>query len=141
VRLFSHDARIDTLREVPLFRDLPKRALSQLAGHADEAEVEAGTVLCSEGEFGSEFFVVLDGEAEVTKRGEHVAVLGPGSFFGEIAIVAQTQRTATVAATSPLRFLVLTKQSFWTLLEEQPDVQRIVLETLAKRLAELEQSY
>ncbi|HZE29027.1 MAG TPA: cyclic nucleotide-binding domain-containing protein [Gaiellaceae bacterium] len=83
---------------------------------------------------GREFFVLLEGEAEVSRDGETLNELGPGDFFGEIALVEDTPRTATVTATTPVRVLVITDRSFRRLLEEQPEIQRKVLVALAQRV-------
>src|SRR4051812_20488676 len=98
-------------------------------------EVEAGTVLCREGETGSEFFVVLDGEGEVTsKAGGQLGRFGPGDFFGEIALLEPFKRTATVTATTPVHFFVLTRQAFQRMVDQNPEVDRKILRALARRV-------
>jgi len=77
------------------------------------------------------------GEAEVTRQGERLATRGPGDFVGEIALIEKIRRTATVTAKTPLRFFVLTNQSFRSLIDANPDVERKVLRTLAKRVVAL----
>jgi CRP/FNR family transcriptional regulator, cyclic AMP receptor protein len=135
VALFSHDTKAEALGRTTLFSTLSKKDLSALARVTEDLEVPEGKLLCREGETGREFFVILDGEAEVTKNGNRIATLGPGDFFGEIALVEHRPRTATVAAKTDLRFFVLTSQAFWSLLDHQPEVQRAVLRCLAVRLA------
>ena len=88
-----------------------------------------------EGEPGREFFVLLEGTADVRKKSRKVNALGPGDFFGEIALVSREPRTATVIATSPVRALVITDRSFRRLLEDSPQVQTKVMEAMAQRLA------
>lgn len=122
------------LARAPLFEGLSKKELTELAKSTDDLEVAAGKVLCREGELGREFFVIVEGEAEVRKGGRKVDTMGPGDFFGEIALVEKSHRTATVTATTPLRFFVLTSQSFWSLLDHSPQVERKVLRALAKRV-------
>jgi CRP-like cAMP-binding protein len=134
VRLFSQDTKVAALARAPLFEGLSKKELAELAKSTDDLEVPAGKVLCKEGDLGHEFFVILEGEAEVRKGDRTVDTMGPGDFFGEIALVEKTHRTATVTATAPLRFFVLTGQSFWTLLDHSPEVERKVLRALAKRV-------
>jgi CRP-like cAMP-binding protein len=90
--------------------------------------------LCREGERGQEFFVIMEGEAQITRDGKPLATRRSGDFFGEIALVEDVPRTATVTATTPIRFFVLTRQRFLRLLDEQPSVERKVLRALAKRL-------
>ena len=134
MRLFPQDAKVEALSRAPLFEGLAKKHLRQLASASDDLEVGAGTVLCREGHMGSEFFVIVDGDAEVTKDGKRLATLGAGDFFGEIALVERTPRTATVTAKTPLRFFVLTSHGFWSLLDASPGVERKVLRTLARRV-------
>ena len=88
-----------------------------------------------QGERGREFFVLLEGDADVIKDGRTINRLGSGDFFGEIALVSDTPRTATVTATSPVRTLVITDRSFRRLMEDQPEIQGKVLAALAARLA------
>ena len=101
----------------------------------EDLEVEDGKALTREGQSGSEFFVIVDGEVSVTKDGEEIRRLGPGDFFGEIALVYEdARRTATVTAVTPLRFFVLTRQSFRSLLERQPGIEEKVMAALEDRL-------
>jgi CRP/FNR family transcriptional regulator, cyclic AMP receptor protein len=134
VRLFSRDSKADALSRAPLFEGLSKKDLRQLAMMTDDMDVPAGRVLCRQGDVGREFFVIVEGEVDVTRDGEHVATSGPGDFFGEIALVERVPRTATVTAKTPLRFFVLTSRSFWSLLDDSPQVERKVLRALAKRV-------
>jgi CRP/FNR family transcriptional regulator, cyclic AMP receptor protein len=135
MQLFSHDTKAEALGKTTLFSSLSKKELQALARVTEDLDVSAGKVLCKEGETGREFFVILEGEAGVTKEGEEVRALGPGDFFGEIALVEHGPRTATVTAKTDLRFFVLTSQAFWSLMEHQPEIQREVLRCLASRLA------
>jgi CRP-like cAMP-binding protein len=135
VALFSHDTKVEALGRATLFSALSKKELGELAKVTEDMEVPAGKVLCREGETGREFFVILQGEAEVTKNGDRITTLSEGDFFGEIALVEHRPRTATVTATNDLRFFVLTSQAFWALLDHRPEIQREVLRLLAARLA------
>ena len=132
--LFSNDSKADALGRAPLFEGLSRRDLEALAKMTEDLDVEAGKVLCREGETAREFFVIVEGEVEVTKDGESIRTLGPGDFFGEVALVEHVSRTATVTARTPLRFFVLTSQAFLGLLDRQPDVERQVLRALARRV-------
>ena len=132
---FRQDTKVLALKRSPLFEGLANKQLATLARLTDDLEVPAGTVLCREGKSGREFFVIIDGEAEVTRGGKHVATIGSGEFFGEIALLERVVRTATVTAKTPLRFFVLTSQAFWGLLDHQPEIQREVLRALARRVA------
>ena len=135
MRLFSHDVKVERLGKAPLFQGLSKKELSALARVTDDLEVQPGTVLCKEGSLGQEFFVVVDGEVDVTRHGKKQSFRG-GQFFGEIALLTPTaKRTATVTAKTPLRVFVLTRGSFRAVLDENPKLERKVLDTLAERLA------
>lgn len=137
MRLFRQDAKVEALGRAPLFQGLSRKELVQLARVSEDLEVAAGKVLCREGDVGEEFFVVVDGEVEVTREGKHVAVLRGGDFFGEIALLEETPRMATVTASSPLRFFVVTRSAFRHLVKEHPSVERKVLRALARRVVEL----
>ena len=134
MRLFSQNVKVEALKRAPLFEGLSKKELTELARVSDDLQIAAGTVLCREGSLGREFFVIVDGEVEVTKGGKRLALRGGGEFFGEIALITTTKRTATVRATTPLRCFVLTRGDFRRVLEENPAVQRKVMEALAERV-------
>jgi CRP/FNR family transcriptional regulator, cyclic AMP receptor protein len=135
VQLFSHDTKADALARSPLFRGLGRRELVELAKVTEDMEVEAGKALAREGEIGQEFFVIVDGEVSVTKDGQELRKLGPGDFFGEIALIWESpRRTATVTASTPLRFFVLTRQSFRSLIGHHPDIEKSVLDALEERV-------
>jgi CRP-like cAMP-binding protein len=137
VRLFSQNVKIEALKRAPLFEGLSKKELAELARVTDDLKVEPGTVLCREGTLGREFFVIVDGTAEVTRRGKRLATRSGGEFVGEIALIATKTRTATVTATTPLRCFILTRADFRRVLDENPGVQRKVMEALGERLAAL----
>jgi CRP/FNR family cyclic AMP-dependent transcriptional regulator len=96
------------LRSLPLFADVSDDELSEIATFAQEISVEAGRELVREGDFSYEFMAIEDGEAEVTRHGEHVADLGPGDFFGEMGLLEKTLRNATVTAKTPMQLVTLT---------------------------------
>jgi CRP/FNR family transcriptional regulator, cyclic AMP receptor protein len=96
------------LKSIPLFEEVGDEELAQIAPFAQEVSVEAGKVLVREGDFSYEFMAIEDGEAEVTRAGEHVADLGPGDFFGEMGLLEKTLRNATVTAKTPMRLVTLT---------------------------------
>jgi CRP/FNR family transcriptional regulator, cyclic AMP receptor protein len=132
--LFSHDTKADALGRCPFFTGLSRNELLELAKVTEDLEVEEGKALTREGQSGSEFFVIVDGEVSVTKDGSEIRTLGPGDFFGEIALLEDTPRTATVIAKTPLRFFVLTRQAFRSLLAHQPELEQKVTEALEERL-------
>ena len=120
---------------MPLFSRCSKKELQEIAKLADEVDLREGKQLTREGDRGREFFVLLDGGAEVRRKGRKVRTLGRGDFLGEIALVAKSPRTATVTLTEPTRALVITAASFDRLMRQSPEIQRGVLEALAERLA------
>jgi CRP-like cAMP-binding protein len=136
--LFSHDTKADALGRCPFFAELSRGELIALAKATEDLEVEEGKVLTREGGSGSEFFVIIDGEVAVTKDGNEIRRLGPGEFFGEIALIEDRPRTATVTAATPLRFFVLTRQSFRSLLAHQPELEQKVNAALQERLGTTE---
>ena len=135
MRLFSQNVKVEALKAAPLFEGLSKKDLGKLTAVTDDLKVEAGTVLCREGRVGREFFVIVDGEAEVTKGGTRIATLSGGDFVGEIALLSTKKRTATVTATSAVRCFILTQSAFQRVLEENPSVQMKVMRALAEHLA------
>jgi CRP/FNR family cyclic AMP-dependent transcriptional regulator len=135
VRLFTQDAKRDALKRSPLFEGLSRKELTELAKLTDDMDGAPGTVLCEEGRVGREFFVIMEGQVDITQRGKRIGTLGTGDFLGEIALLEDVPRTATAIARSSLRFFVMTRQSFQRLLDANPQVERKVLRALAKRLA------
>jgi CRP/FNR family transcriptional regulator, cyclic AMP receptor protein len=132
--LFSHDTKADALGRCPFFAGLSRNELLEVAKVTEDLEVEEGKALTREGQSGSEFFVIVDGEVAVTKDGTEIRTLGPGDFFGEIALLEDTPRTATVIAKTPLRFFVLTRQAFRSLLAHQLGLEEKVTKALEERL-------
>jgi CRP-like cAMP-binding protein len=129
------NAKVDLLRAVPLFAECSQKELGRIATIADEISLPEGTKLIEEGKQGREFFVLVDGTVDVRRGGRKVAEMGSGSFFGEIALLTDAPRTATVTATSPARVLVITGQAFQRLLKETTTIRPKVLAALAERAA------
>ena len=129
------NAKVELLRHVPLFSECTQRELGQISSLADELYQPEGTKLISEGTKGREFFVLVDGSVDVGREGRKLGSLGSGSFFGEIALVSDTPRTATVTAASAVRLLVITAQAFQRLLLDTPSLRPKVLAALAERVA------
>jgi CRP/FNR family transcriptional regulator, cyclic AMP receptor protein len=127
------DAKL--LESIPLFRDLSRRERDQVARWTDEVDVPAGYQLVEQGRFPHEFFVIESGTVAVTKDGEHVADLGPGDFFGEIAIVEHERRTATVVATSPVTAIVMLGRDFETMADAMPHVAERIHAAIRERMA------
>ena len=135
MRLFSQNVKMEALKRAPLFEGLSKKELARVATATDDLSVQPGTVLCREGRIGREFFVIVDGEAQVTKGGRRLASRSGGDFVGEIALLTTKKRTATVTAATQLRCFVLTQSAFHRVLEENPSVQLKVMQALAERLS------
>jgi CRP/FNR family cyclic AMP-dependent transcriptional regulator len=133
--VLRRNEKVELIKRVPLFAGCSKGELAKIAQIADEIDLADGKQLIREGSRGREFFVLLEGTADVTQDSRSINRLGAGDFFGEIALVSDSPRTATVTATSPVRALVITDRSFRRLLEESPEIQRKVLVALAERLA------
>lgn len=132
--LLQKDAKIELLRNVPLFEDCSRSELEQIATLADEVDLLDGTELTQEGATGKEFVVLVEGEADIMRDGNLIAGLGPGGFVGEIALVTGLPRTATVRTRGPARVLVIGAPAFRTLMREVPAIQTHVLMAVAMRL-------
>jgi CRP/FNR family cyclic AMP-dependent transcriptional regulator len=133
--VLRRNEKVELIKKVPLFANCSKGELAEIAHIADEIDLNEGKEMTREGSRGREFFVLLEGEADVSKDGRSINKLGSGDFFGEIALISDSPRTATVTATSPVRALVITDRSFRRLLDGSPEIQRKVLVALAERLA------
>jgi CRP-like cAMP-binding protein len=133
VRL-HRDAKVDLLKAVPLFAGCSKAELQRVASLADELDLGEGATLIREGERGREFLVIASGTVKVTRKGKTIRDLGAGDYVGEIALVADVPRTATVTATSPVRLLVITDRAFRSGLEQMPSIATKVLQSLGQRL-------
>jgi CRP/FNR family cyclic AMP-dependent transcriptional regulator len=129
------DAKRDLIRQVPLFSLCSAKELAEVAAIADELDLPEGGELIREGDVGREFFVIVEGEVVVTKKGRKLATLGRGDFLGEIALVSGAPRTASAKTTAPTRALVIRDRDFRTLLRRAPHIQLKVLQALADRLA------
>jgi CRP-like cAMP-binding protein len=130
--------KAEMLAKVLLFQGCDRKELQQIASLATEVEVSSGKVLAKEGQPGREFYVILDGKASVSIGGREVTTLGPGDFFGEMALLDQGPRVATVTAVEPMEVAVLDPREFSTLIEEHPGVAHKILKVLAQRLRESE---
>ena len=139
MRLLSSDTKVDALKRAPLFEGLSQNELAELAQRSEDMELDPGTVLCREGEIGHEFFVIIEGDVEIERQGQSLGTRGAGDFIGEIALLEEVERTATVTAKTPLRVFVLTRTAFKAMVEQHPSVELKVLRTLAHRVAALAQ--
>ena len=125
---------VDSLRQVPLFRDVPNRDLKRLAGSMREKTFAPGQVVVTEGEGGLGFFVILDGHAKVSQGGEDRGTLAAGDYFGEMALIDGDDRAATVTADGELQCAAMTMWNFRAFVKQHPDVAWGLLTALVKRV-------
>ncbi|MFA5884897.1 MAG: cyclic nucleotide-binding domain-containing protein [Acidimicrobiia bacterium] len=126
------------LAQVPLFSACSKKELQQIARRAEERRVEAGTAIVREGAAGDAFYVIVSGQAEVDRSGDVVATIGPGSFFGDLALLDKAPRNATVTAKTDMELIVLNQHEFSVMLDEAGGFARKLLVGLAHRLREMD---
>ena len=133
--MLGKNAKIELLKQVPLFARCSKSELRELAFEAAEIYPREGEVLTKEGRPGREFFVLVTGTARVARNGRKLADLGPGDWFGEIALLTAAPRTATVTATSLVDVLVITDRGFKRVVDTMPSIALKVLACVGGRLA------
>jgi CRP-like cAMP-binding protein len=126
------------LQQVPTFGACTQPELEHLLGLAEMRSVEAGTELLHEGDIGDEFFLVAQGDVAVDRHGRRLAQLGPGSFFGELALFDEAPRNATVSATSSAAFAVFNRERFRAALDDLPALRDSLLRGMARRLHQLD---
>ena len=136
--LLSGKAKTDILNGLSLFDQCSKKDLQEIAKLTDEIDFKKDRVLMTEGERGREFYVLLEGRADVTRKGKRVATLGPGAMIGEMALVSEKPRNATVTLATDAHLLVLTENRFQRLLAQHPSIQAKVMRSLADRLAAID---
>ena len=132
---FHRDPKLAVIRRLPLFANCSESEIQEIAAIADELWLPQGKELIHEGALGQEFLVLVSGSAEVYKRGEQVATLGPGGFVGEIALLTGRPRTATVVSTSSVLLLVIARHRFLTLVDHLPGVRAQLDEVVPLRQA------
>ena len=129
------DAKVDLISRVPLFARCSKKELRMIANLADQIEWPEGKTLIKQGRLGSEFFILIEGTASVSRDGSKLGDLAAGEWVGEIALISDVPRTATVVATSPIRALVMTRGAFSQLMSDSPSISAKVLAGLGERVA------
>lgn len=139
MQLFRRSDQVDFLRKIPLFSDLSQRDLALIAKNLDEVELDAGNVLAQEGRLGMEFIIILSGRAQVHKRGKVVGHLSDGDFFGEVSLIDQGLRTATVTSETPMRLMVMHARSFRPLLDSIPGLAKKMVYALCAYLRAAEE--
>jgi CRP-like cAMP-binding protein len=133
VRLHK-DKKVELIGSAPLFSGCSKKELRLIATLADEIDLRAGKELMRQGAPGREFFVLVEGTVDVVRDGKRITTLGPGDFFGELALVSDVPRTASVTAATPIRALVVSSRDFRRLLHDEPSVAAKVMEAMAERM-------
>ena len=128
----------ERLAGVPLFAGLSKEQLRQIGSLMTRLDVRAGKVLARQGDIGREFVILLEGEVEIARDGKVVATRGAGDYVGEIALLDDRPRTATVTAKTDVAAEVLNRAEFSSLLATSPDLSNEVMATMARRLADLD---
>jgi CRP-like cAMP-binding protein len=127
-------APVDVLRKVPLFAELEEDDLARLANQMKERRFSEGNPMTSEGSGGAGFFVITEGNATVSVGGEAKTTLGPGDYFGEIALIDEGMRSATITAATDVTAYGMTAWEFKPFVEDHPQVAWALLKTLAQRL-------
>lgn len=134
----ARNSHLEHLAAIPLFSALSRKELQRVAKASDEVTVDAGHELVRQGDVGREMFVLVEGSATVRRNGRKVATLGPGSAIGELSLLDQGPRTATVTTDTPARLLVLGPRELSAVLDDVPTVAHKLLATLAARIRELD---
>jgi CRP-like cAMP-binding protein len=130
------DPRVARLKAVPLFAHCNGKQIQFIATQVEDMDFAAGRILCTEGQSGGDFFVLLSGAADVTRKGRRIARMTPGDFFGEIAVIDGGPRTATVTTTEPSRCLVLGPRQFQNVLHQDTGIAHSVMKALTLRVRE-----
>jgi CRP-like cAMP-binding protein len=131
----AKEAPLD-LKSIWMFSGCSSSELRKIRGSLDQVTVPPGKVLVEEGRIGTEFFLIVSGTAAVTREGKKVATLGPGSYFGELALLDRKPRSASVVSETDMDLLVLSQRQFNSLLESVPTISRKMLAAMANRLRE-----
>lgn len=126
----------DHLKQVPLFADLDEDELDEVAQCATQLDYKAGKILMTEGGSAHEMFVVVEGQVEVTRGGEHIADLGPGSFAGEMALLTHTRRNSTVTTKTAASVLHLDGRGFSAVIRDVPSIAAKMLPIIASRVSD-----
>jgi CRP-like cAMP-binding protein len=129
----------ELLAQVPLLQGLSGRQLREVASLVTTIDGEPGKVLTREGEQGQEFVLILDGQGDVRRGGEVIATRGPGDYVGEIALIEDVPRTATVVAKTPVRIGVIGRREFRALLDSDPEIDAQIRRVAAEREHDLDQ--
>jgi CRP-like cAMP-binding protein len=136
----SSDPKVDLIASVPLFKGLGRKELEQIAQLVDDVDIPDGKVLIRQGETGAEMFVVATGSVRIERNGKFVRVAGPGTAIGEMALLSEGPRTATVTAAEPTRILLAGHREFHQLMDQHPSIRLKILEGLAAKIRMLDEA-
>jgi len=136
----ARSTKADQLRQVQMFSACTDRELAQIARACDEMAVESEKIVVEEGAAGEDFFLVVTGEADVIRHGRAVARVGPGQYFGELSLLDDSPRNATVQARTPMTLMRLGRREFSAVLDSWPGVAHKLLQTMARRLRDADRS-
>jgi CRP-like cAMP-binding protein len=132
------DSKLQMLRSVPLFKNLRQRDIDEVERLADVVDVPAGQVLMREGQTGNEMFVLVSGAATIHRAGRQLMQVGPGAVLGEMALISEGPRNATVTVTEPSSLVVIGHREFHTLLNDSPELLRSIFDSLGDRIRNLD---
>jgi CRP-like cAMP-binding protein len=135
----SKDPKVDMIKSVSMFSELGRRELEEIAQLVDEVDVPAGRVLMRQGDVGNEMFVVVSGKFRIERNGALLRELGPGAVIGEVALLSEGVRTATITAAEPSQILVAGHREFHRLLQDHPSIQMEIINSLAEKIRVLDQ--
>ena len=135
------DRYLKHLAAVPMFQALSQKELTLVGRLAEDLKVGAGEALVHEGRREGEFYLIVDGRAKVTRKGKVLAKLGPGDFFGELALLVDADRNATATALTPMEAIVLSRREFEAALADAPRMTRKIMAGMARRLAEFDSKF
>ena len=136
----SKDSKVDLIASVPLFEGIGRRELEEIAQLVDEVEIPAGRVLMRQGENGAEMFIVATGRFSIERDGNHIRDVGPGASIGDMSLLSEGPRTATVTAAEPSVILLAGHREFHTLMDRHPTIRMTILEGLATKVRWLDEA-
>jgi CRP/FNR family transcriptional regulator, cyclic AMP receptor protein len=135
----ARNTKTDQLQGVQMFSACTEKELAQIARACDELAVESGAVIVEEGTVGEDFYLIGTGEAVVVRAGREVATVGPGQYFGELSLLDEAPRNATVTARTPMTLIRLRRREFSAVLDSWPGVAHKLLQQMARRLREADE--
>lgn len=139
-KMASGDPKVDLIGSVSLFQGLGRKELEQIAQLVDDVDIPAGKVLMRQGESGAEMFVIASGSVRIERNGEFIRNLGPGAAIGEMALLSEGPRTATVTTLEPTRILLAGHREFHELMDQHPAIRMKILEGLATKIRMLDEA-